>query len=91
MGGRGFGTCGGIEHHVSIGLLNDFVEREGVHVPALGFWCFRLKNEDADRTVAERDKDTRREIDERDSRDESSMQCEIWQKDEVELAADEHE
>lgn len=75
---------------MSIEFPNDFVGRGGVHVPAR-FWCFRLKNEDADRIVVERDKDTRREMDERDSSDESSMQWETWQKEEVELVADEHE
>jgi len=72
-------------------VSDDFVERVGVHVPALGLWCLRLKNEDADRIVAERDKDMMREMDDRDSSDESSMQCETWQKEVVELAADEHE
>jgi hypothetical protein len=41
--------------------------------------------------VVERDKDTRREMEERDLSGESSMQCETWQKEEVELAADGHE
>jgi len=62
-----------MEHHVSIGLLDDFIEREGVHVSGLDFWRFRLNNEDAERIVAERDIDMRREMDEGDWSDESSM------------------